>query len=421
MYSLHNCNLKFVSFATVYWYCKEQGENAGIAMRKFELIAPCHFGMEAVLKREIDELGYDITEVADGRVTFFGDEEALCRANIFLRTAERILIKIGSFHAETFEELFQGTKNLPWEEYIPADGKFWVAKAASVKSKLFSPSDIQSVMKKAMVERLKQVYHVSWFSEEGESFPVRVFLMKDEVTVGLDSTGESLHKRGYRKLTAKAPIAENLAAALIMLTPWNAGRILVDPFCGSGTFPIEAAMMAAGIAPGMNRRFTAENWQHIVAVRNWYDAVDEANEQIDLHVETDIQGYDLDDAMVTIARENAKMAGVDKLIHFQRRSVSELSHPKKYGFLITNPPYGERLQEKAEMPALYRMIGERFRALDSWSMYLITAYENAEQDIGRKADRNRKVYNGMMKTYFYQFLGPKPTGKGKAQGGQRRG
>ena len=208
-------------------------------MRRFELIAPCHFGMESVLKREITDLGYDITEVADGRVTFFGDEEALCRANIFLRTAERILIKIGSFHAETFEELFQGTKNLPWEEYIPKDGKFWVAKAASVKSKLFSPSDIQSIMKKAMVERLKAQYEISWFPEDGENFPVRVFLMKDEVTVGLDSTGESLHKRGYRKLTAKAPIAENLAAALIELTPWNAGRILVDPFCGSGTFPIE--------------------------------------------------------------------------------------------------------------------------------------------------------------------------------------
>ena len=186
-------------------------------MRRFELIAPCHFGMESVLKREITDLGYDITEVADGRVTFFGDEEALCRANIFLRTAERILIKIGSFHAETFEELFQGTKNLPWEEYIPKDGKFWVAKAASVKSKLFSPSDIQSIMKKAMVERLKAQYEISWFPEDGENFPVRVFLMKDEVTVGLDSTGESLHKRGYRKLTAKAPIAENLAAALIEL------------------------------------------------------------------------------------------------------------------------------------------------------------------------------------------------------------
>lgn len=377
-------------------------------MRKFELIAPCHFGMESVLKKEIIDLGYDITEVADGRVTFFGDEEALCRANVFLRTAERILIKIGSFHAETFEELFQGTRDLPWEEYIPVDGKFWVAKAASVKSKLFSPSDIQSIMKKAMVERLKGIYHVNWFEENGASFPIRVFLMKDEVTVGLDSTGESLHKRGYRKLTAKAPIAENLAAALIMLTPWNKDRILVDPFCGSGTIPIEAAMMAANMAPGMNRSFTAETWAHIIAKRNWYDTIDEAQELVDLNIETDIQGYDIDDSMVAIARENAKLAGVDKLIHFQRRGVEQLSHPKKYGFLITNPPYGERLQDKTEMPALYHVIGERYRELDSWSMYLITAYEQAEKDIGRKADKNRKIYNGMMKTYYYQFLGPKP-------------
>ena len=377
-------------------------------MRGFELIAPCHFGMESVLKKEIVDLGYDVTEVSDGRVTFWGDEEALCRANIFLRTAERILIKIGSFHAETFEELFQGTQDLPWEQYIPSDGKFWVAKAASVKSKLFSPSDIQSIMKKAMVERLKRIYHISWFEENGESFPIRVFLMKDEVTVGLDSTGESLHKRGYRKLKAKAPIAENLAAAMILLTPWNKDRILVDPFCGSGTIPIEAAMMAANMAPGMNRSFTAENWNHIVAKKNWYDALDEAREMIDLKIDTDIQGYDIDDEMVSISRENAKLAGVDKLIHFQRRGVEQLSHPKKYGFLITNPPYGERLQDKEQMPALYRTIGERFRELDSWSMYLITAYEQAEHDIGRKADKNRKIYNGMMKTYFYQYLGPKP-------------
>ena len=377
-------------------------------MRRFELIAPCHFGMEAVLKREIIDLGYDITEVADGRVTFWGDEEALCRANIFLRTAERILIKVGSFHAETFEELFQGTRNLPWEEYIPVDGKFWVAKAASVKSKLFSPSDIQSIMKKAMVERLKGVYAVNWFVEDGENFPIRVFLMKDEVTVGLDSTGESLHKRGYRKLTAKAPIAENLAASLIMLTPWNRSRILIDPFCGSGTIPIEAAMMAANMAPGMNRSFTAENWEHIIGKRNWYDALDEAAELVDLSVETDIQGYDIDDKMVTIARENAKLAGVEHLIHFQRRGVDQLSSSKKYGFVITNPPYGERLEDKSAMPALYRTIGERFHELDSFSMYLITAYEQAEKDIGRKADKNRKIYNGMMKTYYYQFLGPKP-------------
>lgn len=377
-------------------------------MRRFELIAPCHFGMEALLKREIVDLGYDITEVNDGRVTFWGDEEALCRANIFLRTAERILIKVGSFRAETFEELFQGTKALPWEDYIPKDGKFWVAKAASIKSKLFSPSDIQSIMKKAMVERLKEIYHVNWFPEEGASFPVRVFLMKDEVTVGLDTTGESLHKRGYRKLVAQAPIAENLAAALIMLTPWNGGRILVDPFCGSGTIPIEAAMMAANMAPGRNRSFTAQTWEHVVGGTVWQDAREEAEELIDFTIKPDIQGYDIDDHMVSIARENAKLAGVDQMIHFQRRDVAQLSHPKKYGFIITNPPYGERLQDKENMPALYRRIGERFRELDSWSMYLISAYENAERDIGRKADKNRKIYNGMLKAYYYQFLGPKP-------------
>ncbi|MBR4734031.1 MAG: class I SAM-dependent RNA methyltransferase [Lachnospiraceae bacterium] len=377
-------------------------------MKKYELIVPCHFGTEALLKREITDIGYDVTEVTDGRVTFLGDEEAVARANIFLRTAERVLIKVGSFQATDYEELFQGTKAIPWEEFIPSDGKCWVTKAASVKSKLFSPSDIQRVMKKAIANRLLDVYHVNWLPETGESFPLRVFLLKDQVTIGLDTTGESLHKRGYRKLTAKAPIAENLAAALIMLTPWRGDRILVDPFCGSGTIPIEAAMMAANVAPGMNREFTAQNWDHVVQKRNWYDALDEANEMVDLSVETDIQGYDLDNEMVTIARENAKLAGVDKLIHFQRRDVKDLSHPKKYGFIITNPPYGERLQEKNEMPALYQTLGERYRNLDSWSLNMITAYEDAEKYIGRKADKNRKIYNGMMKTYYYQFMGPKP-------------
>ena len=377
-------------------------------MKKYELIVPCHFGMEAVLKREIIDLGYDVSEVTDGKVTFLGDEEAVARANVFLRTAERVLIKVGSFVATDYEALFQGTKAIPWEEFIPSDGKCWVAKAASVKSQLFSPSDIQRVMKKAIADRLQDVYRVNWLPETGEAFPLRVFLLKDQVTIGLDTTGESLHKRGYRKLTAKAPIAENLAAALIMLTPWNKDRILVDPFCGSGTIPIEAALMAANVAPGMHREFTAQNWDHLVGRRNWYDTLDEANELVDFNVDVDIQGYDLDNDMVSIARENAKLAGVEKLIHFQRRDVKDLSHPKKYGFIITNPPYGERLSEKKEMPALYQTLGERFRNLDSWSMYVISAYEDAERDIGRKADKNRKIYNGMLKTYFYQFIGPKP-------------
>ena len=377
-------------------------------MKTFECIAPCHFGLEAVLKREIIELGYEITSVEDGRVTFIGDAEAVCRANVFLRTAERILIKVGQFHAETFDELFEGTKALPWEEYLPQNAKFWVAKAASVKSKLFSPSDIQSIMKKAMVERMRKVYRVNWFPEDGDAFPIRVFLHKDEVTVSLDTTGESLHKRGYRKLTAKAPIAENLAAALIMLTPWNKTRILVDPFCGSGTFPIEAAMMAADIAPGMNRSFLAEDWKQVVPRRCWYEAVEEAQDRVNLKIETDIQGYDIDAEALKAARANAKMAGVESLIHFQQRPVKELHHPKPYGFIITNPPYGERLEEKAALPQLYREIGESYRGLDKWSMYLITSYDKAENDIGRKADKNRKIYNRMLKTYFYQFLGPKP-------------
>ena len=363
------------------------------------------------MKKEILDLGYEVSQVEDGRVTFIGDAEAICRANIFLRTTERVLLKVGSFHAETFEDLFQGTRAIPWEEYLPKDAKFWVAKASSIKSKLFSPSDIQSIMKKAMVERMRKAYGIEWFPENGASFPLRVFLHKDTVTVALDTTGESLHKRGYRTLTSKAPITETLAAALIMLTLWKSDRILVDPFCGSGTFPIEAAMIAANMAPGMNREFLSEDWKHLIPRKCWYDAMDEANDLVDLSVQTDIQGYDIDGDIVRAARANAKAAGVDELIHFQQRSVSDLSHPKKYGFLITNPPYGERIEDKKNLPELYKTIGERFAELDSWSAYIITAYEDTERYFGRKADKNRKIYNGMMKTYFYQFLGPKPPRK----------
>ena len=377
-------------------------------MDRIELIAPCHFGLEAVLKKEITELGYEISQVEDGRVCFYGDISAICRGNIFLRTAERLLLKVGSFKAVTFDGLFEQTKAIPGERYIPEDGKFWVAKASSIKSKLFSPSDIQSIMKKAMVERLKTVYHTDWFKEDGAQFPLRVFIFKDQVTVGIDTSGDSLHKRGYRELSSKAPITETLAAALILLTPWRKDRILVDPFCGSGTFPIEAAMIAANIAPGMNRSFLAEQWTNLIPKKCWYEAVDEADALVDTEVKVDIQGYDIDGDIVRAARENAERAGVSHMIHFQQRPVSALSHPKKYGFIITNPPYGERIEEKENLPALYREIGEAYRRLDAWSMYMITAYEDAERYIGRKADRNRKIYNGMMRTYFYQFMGPKP-------------
>lgn len=380
-------------------------------MRTFDILVPCHFGLEAVLKREIYDLGYEITKVEDGRVTFEGDEEAICRANIFLRTAERVMIQVGRFKATTFEELFQGIKNLPWEEYIPEDGKFWVKKASSINSKLFSPSDIQSIAKKAMVERMKQKYHKEWFKEDGAAYPVRIFLLKDEVTVALDTSGDSLHKRGYRTMTSKAPLTETLAASLIMLTPWRKDRILVDPFCGSGTFPIEAAMIAANIAPGMNRDFTAEEWTNLIDRKLWYECVKEAEDMIDTTVKVDIQGYDIDGDVIKAARENAKRAGVEHMIHFQQRAVADLSHPKKYGFIITNPPYGERLEDKADLPELYTQIGQAYQRLDSWSMFLITSYTETEKYIGRKADKNRKIYNGMLKTYFYQFLGPKPPKK----------
>lgn len=374
---------------------------------KYEFIAPCHFGMESVLKREILDLGLEIVKVEDGKVTFSGDETAFARANIFLRTTERILLKVGSFQAKTFDELFEGTKALPWENFIPKDGRFWVTKANSVRSALFSPSDIQSIMKKAMVERLKAKYNISWFEETGADYAVRVSILKDEVTVGIDTSGESLHKRGYRKLTSKAPITETLAAALIMHTPWKADRFLVDPFCGSGTFPIEAAMIGLNIAPGLKREFAAEKFAFLPD-KVFEDARTEARDMIIADRELQIQGYDIDSDIIAAARQNAKLAGVESKIHFQARDVKDLSSQKKYGFIITNPPYGERLEDKKAMPALYSAIGTAFKQLDTWSYFIITSYEDAEKYIGRKADKNRKIYNGMLKSYFYEFMGPKP-------------
>lgn len=378
---------------------------------RFEYIVPCHFGLESVLKREIQNLGYEIVEVEDGRVTFAGDEMAIARANIFLRTTERVMIKCGAFKAETFEELYEGIKNIPWERYFPRNARFWVTKATTNRSKLFATTSIQSIAKKAMVERMSQTYHVNRFAEDGEDYPVRIFIKKDIVTVGLDTSGVSLHKRGYRTLVGKAPISETLASALLMLTPWHADRPLIDPFCGSGTFPIEAAMIGANIAPGMNREFQAQKWLKLLSEKQWANAFDEARSLVKDVPEMHINGYDLDPEIVKCAAQNARAAGVDKYIHFQAKDVKDLSSPKSYGFVVTNPPYGERLEEKEALPALYITIGKSFANLDKWSMYLITSYEDTEQYIGRKADKNRKIYNGMIKAYFYQFMGPRPPKK----------
>jgi len=369
----------------------------------YNIIAPCHFGLEAVLKKEIIDLGYEIVSVDDGRVTFAGDSDAIVRANIFLRTAERVLLEAGSFKAESFEELFEGVRKIEWEQFIPSNARFWVAKASSVRSKLFSPSDIQSIVKKAMVRRLGEHYGISWFPEDGAAYPLRVFIKKDIVTVCLDTTGDSLHKRGYRKQASKAPIAENLAAALLILSGWDKSQSLVDPFCGSGTFPIEAAMMAVNMAPGMNREFTAESWTNIIDKKIWYNAIDEAEDILDLDAKCDISGFDIESDMIRSSIENAKLAGVNEKIYFRQRAVKDLSHPGKNGIIITNPPYGERLLEKELLPQLYGELGSAFNALDDWGAYIITSYDMVEKYMGCKAAKNRKIYNGMLKTYFYQY------------------
>ncbi len=377
-------------------------------IKEFELFAPCHFGLEAVLKREIINLGYEVTEVVDGRVSFKGSAEAIARCNVFLRTTERVLLKVGSFKAVTFDELFEKTKSLPWENFIPKDGKFWVKKASSIKSRLFSPSDIQRIVKKAIVDRLSGKYNLLRFPEDGSEYPIRITILKDEVTVGLDTSGESLHKRGYRKLTVKAPITETLAAALISLTPWKKDRLLIDPFCGSGTIPIEAAMIGLNIAPGIKREFQAMTWDNILPKSLFKEAKKEAENLIDRETKLSIRGYDLDSSALDAARGNLLLAGLEGNIHFQQRDMRDISSAKKYGFIITNPPYGERLEEKDAMPELYKEMGKAFSKLDEWSYYIITGFEDAPKYFGRKPDKNRKIYNGMMKTYFYSYQGAKP-------------
>lgn len=376
---------------------------------EFELIAPCHFGLEAVLKREIVDLGYKISEVNDGRVHFMSDLDGIARSNIFLRTTERILIKVGGFKACTFEELYQGIKSIEWERYIPINGRFWVKKVSSIKSKLFSPKDIQSISKKAMVDRLSTKYGIGRFAEDGEDYPIRISILKDFVTVSLDSSGESLHKRGYRKFNVEAPISETLAAALIMLTPWKKDRILVDPFCGSGTIPIEAAMIAMKIAPGVNRNFQAERWKNIIEEKSFRLAREEAKDREELKTLLNIRGYDISSDNIEVARKNAALAGVKESIHLQRKDVRDLSSSKKYGFIITNPPYGERIEEKDELPKLYSAMAESFIRLEDWSYYIITSYEDILRYSKKPPTKNRKIYNGMIKTYFYSFEGRKPN------------
>lgn len=379
---------------------------------KYKILLPCHFGMEAVLKREIIDLGYEVDSVKDGRVCFVGDNKAIARANMFLRTPERVMVLLGEFKAESFEDLFQGIKQIPFEDILPSDACFPVTKASFINSKLMSSRDIQSITKKAIVERLKEKYKISWFKEDGNKYPIRIFIKDDVVSVSLDTTGDSLHKRGYKKRVSKAPISETLAAALIMLTPFRDDRILLDPFCGTGTFAIEAAMMAKNMAPGRNREFMSSDWDNLIPQSVWDETKKEADDVAKIEAKTNIYAYDIDCNNIGNAKANAAMANVIGGIHFKDADIRTISKDfykfrDEYGFIITNPPYGERLSD-TEIAPLYKELGNLKGLLTTWSMYLITSYNGAVKAIGEKPAKNRKVYNGMLKSFFYQYQGPKP-------------
>ncbi|EYE88541.1 RNA methyltransferase [Fervidicella metallireducens AeB] len=374
----------------------------------YTLIATATFGLEAIVAQELRNLGYENLVVENGKVTFEGDEWDIVTCNLWLRTADRILIKMGEFKATTFEELFQGTKSINWGEIIPINGKMHVV-GKSVKSGLFSVSDCQSIVKKAIVESMKIKYNQDWFSESGPVYKIEVALLKDIVTLTIDTSGAGLHKRGYRELSGEAPLKETLAAALVLLSRWEPTRVLADPFCGSGTIAIEAALIGKNIAPGLNRHFISEDWPNIDS-NIWREARDYAKNKIN-HKNFRILASDIDGRVLKTARENAQKAGVEEYIAFQRLPVQEFSSKKKYGCIICNPPYGERLGEIKEVEKLYTEIGEVFLKLDSWSYFILTSNENFQKLFGKKADKNRKLYNGRIQCYYYQYFGPLPDKK----------
>lgn len=378
-------------------------------MANIQLIATSTFGLEAVVKREVEQLGYEDITVENGKVTFSCDESAIPRTNLWLRTADRVLLKMGEFKALSFEELFQGTKALPWEEWITEDGEFTVT-GKSVDSKLFSVSDCQAIVKKAVVEKLKEKYKTEWFKENGPKFTIQVSILKDIVTLTIDTSGDGLHKRGYRIKNVEAPIKETLAAAIVSLSYWNSGRVLLDPFCGSGTIPIEAAMIGKNIAPGLQRSFASERWPRIGETL-WKDARKEAFKAIKQDLDINIYASDINPSAVEAANENAYEAGVDDCIIFDVKDASKISIKDDYGVIICNPPYGERLGEKREVEELYKKIGKVFRELDTWSIYVITSNEDFEKLYGKKADKKRKLFNGRIKVDYYQYYGPRPVKK----------
>lgn len=375
-------------------------------MAKIELIATATFGLEEMVKLEVKKLGYEKMTVENGKVTFIANEEAIPKANLWLRTADRVLLKMGQFKAMTFEELFQQTKALPWEEWIPENGKFPV-NGKSIKSQLYSVSDCQAIVKKAIVERLKEVYGVEWFKEDGPEFPIEVALLKDTATLTIDTSGAGLHKRGYRAKANEAPLKETLAAAMVLISRWREDRVLIDPFCGSGTIPIEAAMIGKNIAPGLQRKFISEGWERIPKAV-WKSARIEAMKAIRQDVDIRIIASDIDEKALEIAKDNAYEAGVDECITFSLQEMGKIRSNAKYGYIICNPPYGERLGEKKEVQRLYTRMGKIFSRFDTWSTYIVTSDEEFEKLYGKPASKKRKLYNGRIKVDYYQFFGPKP-------------
>lgn len=378
---------------------------------KYTLISPCFFGMEKMLANEIKNLGFEIEKTEDGRVTYKTDEYGIARANMWLRCAERVSLKVAEFKATSFEELYDRTRQIDWSRFIPYGAEFPVAKASSIKSKLYSTPDIQSIVKKAVVDSLKEKYMESnMLKEDKERYPIFVFIHKDKVVLSIDTTGLALHKRGYREVSNKAPIRETLAAGLVYLTPWRPGRTLVDPMCGSGTILIEASMIGINMAPGMNREFISEKWRTIDK-KIWWEVRKEAFDLLKDDESFTIYGYDIDPESIEIAKNNAEIAGVEKYIKFECGDAVKFTSDEEYGFIITNPPYGERLEDQESVKLLYKELGYAFRRLKNWSYYLITSYEEFEYEFGQDAIRKRKLYNGMLKTYYYQYPGPKPPKK----------
>jgi len=376
-------------------------------MSRLELIATTAFGLEAVVGRELADLGYTERTIADGRVTFIGDEAAICRANIHLRSAERVFLKLAEFETRDFGELFDRTFALPWAEWLPADAEFPV-RGKSIRSQLASVPDCQKLVKKAIVEKLKETHDVAWFEETGAAFAVEVSILRDRVTIAIDTTGaDGLHKRGYRTLRGTAPLKETLAAALVQLSYWNRERPFLDPFCGTGTIPIEAAFLGRRIAPGINRAFASEDWPAISSA-TWAAAREEARDLVKPAFEFPLVATDADPAALSKARYHAQQAGVGDDIHFQEQLFEDVSSSRKFGCLITNPPYGERLGETEDVEALYHDMGMKLRHWETWSVYVITAMREFEKLFGRKAERRRKIYNGRIECTYYQFQGPPP-------------